>query len=96
MVVHCALTCPATESELTRLSDECVRNPSSGPHMVAVGGALLTLGCCEEAERAYDRGCGHEGLPGCAQRWAARCQGQQPIDRPIDDSERGVTTGRGL
>lgn len=95
VVVHCALTCAATETELTRLSGECVANPASGPHHVTAGGALLTIGCCEEAALAYDRGCGHEGLPGCAQGWTARCQGVQPRDRAIPDGDRGVSSERG-
>jgi hypothetical protein len=95
VVVHCALTCPATQAELTRLSSECVSNPSSGPHRVSPGGALLVLGCCEEASLAYERGCGHEGLPGCAQTWTGTCQGIQPAERAVPEDDRGVTSGRG-
>lgn len=95
VVVHCVLTCPTTETELTRLSADCLANPSSAPHRVSTGGALLTIGCCEEANVAYDRACGHEALAGCAATWVARCQGMGPVERPIEDDDRGVSAGRG-
>lgn len=95
VVVHCALACPAAETELTRLSNDCLSNPGSGPHRVATGGGLLTLGCCQEASVAYDRACA-EAMPACAQRWAVQCEGMQPPERRIDDSDRGIAPGRGL
>jgi hypothetical protein len=96
VVVHCALTCPATETELSRLSSDCLATPTSGPHRVATGGAVLTLGCCEEATLAYDRACGHEGLPGCSQRWASRCEGVAPrTELSVPDEDRGVGSTRG-
>lgn len=95
VVVHCALTCPASETELARLSSDCLASPASGPHHVATSGPVLTLGCCQEATLAYDRACGHEGM-GCAQAWAARCEGVQPTVPTIDDDERGVSGRRGL
>lgn len=96
VVVHCALTCPTTETELTRLSADCTTSPASGPHRVATSGPVLTLGCCQEAVLAYDRACGHEALPACANRWETRCEGTSTA-RPIavPDDERGVTTDRG-
>lgn len=97
VVVHCVLTCPATETELARLSSDCLASPASGPHRVAPGGPMLTLGCCEEANLAYDRACGREGLPGCAQAWTARCEGVAPHpERALAPDDRGVTTERGL
>lgn len=95
VVVHCALTCPATETELTRLSSDCLASPASGPHHVATGGPLLTLGCCQEATLAYDRACGREGLPGCASAWQSRCEGMAPPVPPVSDDERGVSPERG-
>ena len=66
VVVHCVLTCDAMGTELTRLRSDCERTPTSAPHRVASSGALLTIACCQEAALAYDRGCGHETLSGCA------------------------------
>jgi hypothetical protein len=96
VVVHCALTCPATEAEMTRLSGECVANPASGPHRVTTGGALLTLGCCQEAELAMDRACGHETMGSCMHAWSARCQGTSPIVPDVPEDDRGVSGTRGL
>ncbi len=94
VVVHCAVTCPATEAELAQLSSDCLSNPGSGPHRVATSGPVLTLGCCQEATLAYDRACGHEQA-GCGAGWQSRCEGMQPRVAPIDDDERGVSTERG-
>jgi hypothetical protein len=96
VIVHCMLTCDAMGAELTRLSADCSRNPTSGPHRVTTDGPLLTIACCQEASRAYDRGCGHETLAGCAAHWQASCENVQPPDRPIDDESRGVTGSRGV
>jgi hypothetical protein len=74
VVVHCVLACDAMTSELTRLSSDCVRTPTSGPHQVASEGAVLVIACCQEAALAYDRGCGHETLAGCASHWQASCE----------------------
>jgi hypothetical protein len=95
IVVHCALDCPALQGELTRLTNDCLSDPSSGPHHVAIAGAVLTLGCCQETTVAYDRGCGHEGLAGCLSSWASQCEGVLPnVPTPSDD-DRGVSGSRG-
>lgn len=99
VIVHCAMTCDAARTDLSRLSAECMSNPTSAPHRVAVGGAVLALGCCEEASVAYERGCGHEGLPGCASRWLAECQAPTvgaPAMPQLSDDDRGATSGRSL
>lgn len=99
VIVHCAMACDDARTDLTRLSAECLRNPTSAPHRVAVGGAVLALGCCEEASVAYERGCGHEGLPGCASRWLAECQAPTvgaPAMPRLDDDDRGASGTREL
>ncbi|MFO0684080.1 MAG: hypothetical protein U0234_18655 [Sandaracinus sp.] len=75
VAVRCALACPATETELGRLSHDCETSPMSGPHRVSTGGPVLSIACCQEAALAYDRACGQEALGGCVQSWSARCEG---------------------
>jgi hypothetical protein len=96
VIVHCVLACAEMSAELTRLSTDCARTPTSGPHRVAPSGALLTVACCQEAMLSYDRGCGHETLAGCAQHWQASCEGVQPRVPAIDDDSRGVSSQRGV
>ncbi len=92
VLVHCALACPATETELTRLSSDCRTSPASGPHRVSTGGPVLAIACCQEAALAYDRACGHETLAGCVQAWSARCEGVSAPALPSME-DLGATTG---
>ena len=95
VVVHCALTCDATRAELDRLSADCTHDPSSQPHLLSTSPSILTLACCQEAETAYDRGCGHEVMAGCMASWASQCEGTMVRTPTIDDPDRGVAPERG-
>ena len=95
VLVHCALACEATETELTRLSSDCQTSPMSGPHRVSTGGPVLGIACCQEAALAYDRACGHETLGGCVHAWSARCEGVAPPALPSLEDLGAATGERG-
>ena len=95
ILVHCALTCDATRAELDRLSSDCANDPSSQPHLLSTSEAIITLGCCQEAAIAYDRGCGHETLADCTAAWSSQCQGTMVRTQALDDPDRGVAPERG-
>ena len=95
VVVHCALMCEAMTRELDRLAADCTNDVSSRPHLLSTSAGIITLGCCQEASTAYERGCGHESLAECMGGWASQCQGATVRMPTLDDPDRGVAPERG-
>ena len=60
-------------AELDAQQRACVVDPTSTPHLVSARGAMISLGCCTEAESAYREACGVEALESCVSRWSAEC-----------------------
>lgn len=72
--MRCALACDEARTELTRLRDACVTDPTSTPHAVVAQGSLVALGCCTESEHVYAQACGTESIAPCTARWLAECE----------------------